>query len=167
MIAKTVQKVALTNDAKLQRRLIRQSAPEFSHNAYLPLDVDIRPSKSWWCRNRINVKTREEVWYRDLLVNIKLPKGRRSDLGSVPALVWWLISPWDIALESLFHDEGYRVQPAGIERREWDNLLLKMMRLRKKPFVVRWIVYAGVRVGGHHAWEENRKRKVRREKNKP
>lgn len=149
--------------------LLSESPPEFSHDNYLPVEISVERVEigwrvwRWWCRH-IKVRTLDVFWYRDALRYIAIPRLRVSDLGSIPTAVWIVVSPWDIALESLFHDEGYRYQPLGISRRDWDSMLFTMMEQRGKPSWVCWFVYIGVRFGGKHWWDLQARRNAEKAK---
>lgn len=156
----------MTNNPRRQKRYLKVFAPEFSHEEYLPLEIKVsRPEVGWriwrWFCRSVQVRTLEEVWYRDANQEIVIPAGTESDLGSIPTVAWAIVSPWDIALESLFHDQGFRLQPHGILRVVHDATLFSMMAHRKNPQWVCWLVYLLVRAFGGRAWNDNAKRNKR------
>lgn len=135
----------------------------YSHNEELPFRLLLPKRGKWWqwcCRKPLLVKTTELVWYRDAVTYIEIPAGFKSDLASIPRPLWWILAtPWDIALEALFHDLFYQEQV--VKRRVADQTLLSMMEDRNVPWVIRWTVYFGVRLGGWvawwiHAWEKHK-----------
>lgn len=138
-------------DPASQIAWVQAGSGTYSHDEELPLKLRVKHVR-WFCR-AIVVTTLEVVWYKDAVTYIEIPAGFRSDLASVPRLVWALVSPWDIALEALFHDLLYQQQI--VKRRVADQTLLSMMEDRRVPWLVRWTVYLGVRVGGWAAWRKH------------
>jgi hypothetical protein len=145
-----VQKTVATNDPAAQMRKVQDGTGKYSHDEELPLKVRVKRT-GWLCR-KISVTTLETVWYRDAITYIEVPPGFTYDLASIPRLVWVLVSPWDVALESLFHDLLYRQQL--VKRRVADQTMLSMMQDRGVPWPIRSIVYSGVRAGGWAAWRK-------------
>jgi Protein of unknown function (DUF1353) len=139
---------------RAQRAKLATTRPAFSHDQYLPLEIDVRHAKGI-CQ-RVRVRTTQEVWYQDAIVRIVVPKGFVSDLASIPRALWFLVAPWDIALESLFHDQLYRTQP--VERLIADAELYAMMEKRGVGWLTRKLVYRGVRIFGWLAWDANAER---------
>lgn len=146
----------------MQTRLIHQSKPQFSHDEYLPLAISIKRT-GWFCR-ALKVKTTEQVWYRDPVLEVTCQPGMESDLASIPKILFCFVTPWDIALESLFHDRIYREQPDGVSRIVADAALLSMMEQRQVPRHIRWPVYMGVRLFGGRAWKTNARVIARRKR---
>lgn len=134
----------------------RKGKRGFSHNESLPLMISV-VRKSWWKR-KVYVTTTEEVWYQDAVVVITIPPLFNSDLASVPRVFWLFVSPWDIALESLFHDMNYREQQ--ISREFADFLLRDMMRARGVPWLIRWVIYLALRMFGGAAWKAHARRRA-------
>lgn len=145
-----IEKQVATNDPAAQAAQVEEGTGGYSHSTKLPLVLDIQPAG--WFGRKITVTTTEPVWYRDAIVYIEVPQGFTYDLASIPALVWVFVSPWDLALESLFHDLLYRRQ--SVKRYVADTQLRSMMEDRGKPWHVRMIVYLGVRIGGWKAWRQ-------------
>jgi hypothetical protein len=148
----TVELTTATANPEKQKALVEVSTPRFSHDEELPLKISVAKSK-WWGRARLIVRTMEDVWYEDAALRVRVAKDSVSDLGSIPAMLWWIISPWDIALESIFHDELYKSQI--VRRYVADAALRSMMEERGKPPWVCFIVWAGVRMGGGRAWRRH------------
>lgn len=145
-----VRKVNATTDPRWQATLVQISTPEFSHDDDLPLRISTR--QRGLCR-RPRVTTIEPIWYRDQLLSVSVPVGFVCDLASIPRWLWWILSPYDIALESIFHDLLYREQP--VKRVIADAALLSMLEERGQPWYVRWPVYFAVRIFGGKAWESH------------
>ena len=140
-----------TTDPAVQKALVQKNTPKFSHDEYLPLEINIKRA-GVFCQ-RVKVRTTQEVWYRDGVLTVVVPVGFVSDLASIPRIIWVLFSPWDIALESLFHDQLYRQQP--VRRVVADAALMSMLEERECVWYVRWAVYLGVRMFGWLAWNKN------------
>jgi hypothetical protein len=145
-----VRKHARTNDPAVQTASVQQGVGRWSHEEELPLRLKT-PRVGWFGR-KLSATTTELVWYRDAITYIEVPAGFTYDLASVPRLLWVLVSPWDIALEALFHDLFYRQQQ--VKRSVADATLKSMMEDRGVPFHIRWAVYLAVRVFGFKAWNE-------------
>lgn len=142
------------SDAATQIAWIQAGHGHYSHDEEVPLKLLLPKQERWCCRKPLLVKTTELVWYRDAVTYIEIPAGFKSDLASIPRPLWWVLaSPWDIALEALFHDLFYQEQT--VKRRVADQTLLSMMEDRSVPWAVRWTVYLGVRVGGWVAWRQH------------
>lgn len=140
-------------DAASQIAWIHAGRGWYSHDDDLPLSLKIQRG-GWLCRGVV-VTTLETVWYRDPVTYIEVPAGFTTDLASVPRVVWSVISPWDLALEAIFHDRLYEQQT--VKRRVADQTLLSMMEDRGVPWAMRWAVYLAVRLGGRSAWKSHAK----------
>lgn len=145
--------VSGTSDPVVQEKKIQNGRGRYSHDEELPLKVRVK--RTGWFGRSISVTTTEIVWYRDAIQYIEAPANFTYDLASIPVLVWFIVSPWDVVLESLFHDLLYRTQL--VRRRGADQTMLSMMEDREVPWAVRTIVYLGVRVGGWLAWSNHSK----------
>lgn len=152
---RTVERHCWTNDAKSQMALAKKGQQVFSHEDGLPLYISIKRSGRL-CR-KVHIETIEPVWYHDAVCSIEVPANFRCDLASIPRGLWFVISPYDIALESIFHDLAYRSQ--DVSRDYADYLFYHLMKLRGVPWYVRFPVYYAVRLFGKKAWERNARRK--------
>ncbi len=139
------------SDPVAQEVAIQQGRGTYSHGKILPLELSLE--RTGWFSRAISVTTTETVWYRDAVTYIKVPAPFTYDLASIPSLVWFIVSPWDVALESLFHDMLYREQI--VRRRVADQTMLSMMEDRGVPYLIRLTVYFGVRIGGWVAWKKH------------
>ena len=135
-----------------------RGSASFSHLDYLPLRVSVR--RSGWLSRRVEVVTIEETRYRNAILELVVPAEFVSDLASIPRPLFWFVSPWDIALESLFHDLLYREQI--VARSVADFVLRMMLEERNVPWHIRWSVYLAVRVFGARAWRARRVEKASR-----
>lgn len=145
-----VEKHAKTNDPVVQEEKIKLGTGHWSHGDELPLRLTIK--RSGWYGRSIAVTTTEAVWYRDAITYIEVPPNFTYDLASIPRPLWAVVSPWDVALESLFHDLLYRAQK--VKRRTADQTLYSMMEDRGVPWHIRWTVYLSVRMFGGKAWRK-------------
>lgn len=87
------------------------------------------------------------------------PKGFVGDLSSFP----WFVRVWlpktALAKAPWPHDYGYRHQPHGITRQQWDEVYRQgAIAEGMKPAVANTL-YAGLRAGGGISWAINRRRK--------
>lgn len=80
------------------------------------------------------------------------PAGFKGDLSSFPWFVRMFLPKSLLAKAPWPHDYGYRVQPEGISRKEWDRVYREGAiaegmdpRLAKK-------LYIGLRIGGGVSW---------------
>ena len=87
---------------------------------------------------------------------IGVPAGTKTDLASVPRLVWPLIPPdGSYAPAAIVHDRLYRdhnVNGRVITRAQADGVLLAAMRELGTGRLTRLVIYAAVRVGAWWAW---------------
>ena len=82
---------------------------------------------------------------------IVISAGLRTDLGSVPPLLWWLVRPYgDRATRPyLLHDA--LVRDPGTTRRDADNLLRRALEDEGVPALRARLVWAAVRIGSGQA----------------
>jgi hypothetical protein len=85
-----------------------------------------------------------------------IPAGFRCDGGSVPAILWPWLSPWEDGCAPSWagHDRDYEI--GDMTREEAD---LKMRDIQEQEGVPMWkrnLVYLGVRLGGGAAYEKCR-----------
>ena len=90
-----------------------------------------------------------------------VPVGFKTDYASIPRLLWNVLSPvgrYDAA--AVLHDYLYRTgklhgQP--ISRADADAIFNEAMTVLKVDMLQRWVIYAGVRVGGWVVWNNYRR----------
>lgn len=114
---------------------------------------DSIPRTAWTGPGRTRELMADLVWESGA-DRVVIPRGFRTDLYSVRFL-GKLITP-DTAEQqgpAILHDYGYTVQ--GISRAEADKHLLDAMASVGVGLIRRWLIYAGVRVGGWFAWNRN------------
>ncbi len=85
-----------------------------------------------------------------------VPRGFKTDLASIPRLLWRLLPPigkYDKA--AVVHD--YLYQFNGVTRKEADSILLEAMTVLGVGKWTRRTIYAGVRVGWWVVWNRYRR----------
>lgn len=90
---------------------------------------------------------RDRLVYVGARDRIVVAAGLRTDLGSVPPLLWWLVRPYgDRATRPyLLHDALCR--DPGTSRRDADNLLRRALEDEGVPELRARLVWAAVRIG--------------------
>ena len=120
-----------------------------------PVVTYLVESKTW--------RLEEDYTHQDGLVQITVPDRFEFDLASVPRLLWWLISPFDLSVAApLVHDFLYRhsgeppndavVPPRVYERKEADLLFRRIMKQEGVWLWRRVAAYWAVRSFGVGAW---------------
>ncbi len=79
------------------------------------IEAEFDPPKRWELSRALSYKN-EEIDVEALeAVGVKCPahritckKGFKTDLASVPRIIWNMISPWDVARAAIIHDLLYR-----------------------------------------------------------
>lgn len=85
---------------------------------------------------------------------LTVPTGFITDFASIPRLLWNLLPPTGrYAKATVIHDYLYRT-PLMATRKQADAVLFEAMKFpcHVSPLVC-WIIYLGVRVGGHWAYK--------------
>jgi len=94
-------------------------------------------------------------------VTVTVPAGMITDLASTPRLLWPILPPTgSYAPAAILHDYLYlegRLDGEPITRVRADRLFLAAMRALGVGWLIRRIVYWGVRIGGWVAWNAHRK----------
>jgi hypothetical protein len=92
----------------------------------------------------------EEVVYSGRTDTFVVPKGTLTDFASVPRVFAWLVPSYGLfTAAAVLHDHLVRVErPAGrISAVDADGLFRRAMRELGVPFLVRWFMWAAVRLG--------------------
>lgn len=92
----------------------------------------------------------EEVVYQGRVDRFVVPKGTLTDFASVPRVFAWLVPSYGVfTAAAVLHDHLVRVErPAGrISAVDADGLFRRAMRELGVPFLVRWFMWAAVRLG--------------------
>jgi hypothetical protein len=93
---------------------------------------------------------------------ITCDEGMKTDLASVPRVIWAVLSPWDVARAAVIHDHLYATlrQFESADKREWraarklsDHVFLWGMQSAdpKIPSYKIWSAYWAVRIFGRWA----------------
>ena len=88
-------------------------------------------------------------------LTIRVPAGFKTDLASIPQALWNVLPPvgrYDRA--AVVHDFLYRNN--GVTRKQADDVLLEAMEVLGVRATQRWVIYAGVRLGGWKPWSNYR-----------
>jgi hypothetical protein len=86
---------------------------------------------------------------------ITVPAGFKTDLASIPRVLWNVLPPvgsYDAA--AVVHD--YLYQHNGVTRRQADDILHEAMGVLGVSSAVREAIYLGVRLGGWVTWRRYR-----------
>ena len=124
-----------------------------------------RPSLDYDVRRGVWVLTHEYRLVHDDFTLI-IPAGYTLDLASVPRVLWWLISSFELGLIGpLIHDFLYQchgqlgagcVPGHAFSRKEVDHLFLEVMKREGVSTLRRRLAYTAVRWFGAHAWRNRR-----------
>lgn len=86
---------------------------------------------------------------------VTVPEGFRTDLASVPRILWNILPPMgSYSPGAVVHD--YLYQHNGVTRADADAALREAMGVCAVSRWARWVIYAGVRVGGGAVWARYR-----------
>ena len=116
----------------------------------------------------------EYDWEKDgVRYRLVVPEGYENDLASIPRVIWWWISPFDLGAASVPHDWIYQhrgdLPPGSWQRadngdwqddeRRWtrlnaDRLFGRMMRECKVSIIKRRTAFIAVRGFGMWEWPE-------------
>lgn len=97
-------------------------------------------------------------------LNYRVPKGFESDGVSTPSYLWPIISPPvdpKTIRAGIVHDWIYRHQPKKWSREDADNLFAEMCREDGLSSLQTTLAFAGLRMFGDKAWQENAERKAK------
>ena len=101
----------------------------------------------------------------DEYARVYAPKGLDTDLASIPRLVWFIISPWDIARPSVIHDVLYDALRKALKDKTLDEKTIEKLRFsadqvfveagqQTEPPVAKWRIklsYLAIRAFGDAA----------------
>ena len=110
---------------------------------------------TWWKNKREYILEDDLIVFIDPVTPRVIPKGFRTDMGSVPTWARFVADKDDPRFLFAFfnHDLDYVLR--WTSRRIADARLLFYAKQAGAPFIQRWIVYLGVRVGGFFSWRNN------------
>lgn len=111
-------------------------------------------------------KLKERVVYESSLLRarITVPVGFKTDMASIPKLLWNVLPPigkYDAA--AVIHDYLYQrpkwttLNAKYLTRAQSDGVLREAMQILGVGAFTRWVIYAGVRLGGWVPWNNYRK----------
>ena len=85
---------------------------------------------------------------------VTVPEGTRTDFASIPQVLWSLIGhpAGRYAQAAVLHDYLYRT--GALSRARCDELFREAMEVLGVPWHQRWLMWAGVRVGGALAYSK-------------
>lgn len=132
-------------------------------------------SKIWILEEEVNVNINSKQASK--VVGVKIPKGFKFDLSTIPRFLWGFVAPFELSIIApLVHDFLYvnkgklkinnqkmlslandseEGEIIHISRHEADSIFLEHMKLEGVGFLKRWIAYFGVRLIGGIFWKEN------------
>lgn len=102
------------------------------------------------------------VYQSPLVGTIRVPVGFKTDLASIPRVLWNVLPPvgrYDAA--AVVHDDLYqtgRVYRQPVTRRLADAVLYEAMTACGVSPLTRWVIWSGVRLGGGLVWKRYRSR---------
>lgn len=91
---------------------------------------------------------------------IVVPSGFKTDLASIPRGLWNILPPvgrYDAAAvvhDFLYQNVGCVLWGEPFTRKDSDDVLLEAMGVLGVGRFTRWMIYAGVRVGGWKVWSK-------------
>lgn len=89
-------------------------------------------------------------------VQIDVPQGFVTDFASVPQIFWNVLPPWGAyGKAAVLHDWLYHEQT--YTRAKTDKIFLEAMTVLGVSALRKYVIYAGVRLGGWKAWNEHAK----------
>lgn len=131
-------------------------APDRKPESDLP-----RPALDYDVRRAVWVLTRRYSLVHDGCT-LTIPKGYTLDLASVPRVLWWFISSFELGLIGpLLHDFLYQCKgepgtairpPRTFTRQQVDRIFLAVMEREGVSAIRRRLAYIAVRLFGAHAW---------------
>lgn len=87
-------------------------------------------------------------------LSIYVKSGFLTDYASIPRVFWWIWPHDECAEAAIVHDWIY--QQTNVDRQLADSIFRIIMRVTKKPYLMRLALYLGVRIGG---WAARKPRK--------
>ena len=102
---------------------------------------------------------------------VEIPNGFITDFASIPRPLWWLLPKWGkYGKAAVIHDYLYKRKKARITtsskvgdrwyevpitRKEADRIMLQAMEVSNTPRWQKFLIYAGIRMGGWLAWRRS------------
>lgn len=103
-------------------------------------------------------KITEDVVYDNGRVTVSVPKGYITDFASIPSLFKVIVNndDWRVVRPAISHDymyETHQVVGGFISRKQADDLFYEMLRVEGMGWFKAKLMWAGVRIGGFIAWD--------------
>lgn len=99
-------------------------------------------------------KLLDPVVLNDVMGCLTVPVGFKTDLASIPRLLWAIIPPFGPHIwAAVIHDYLYASTGLDIDRVRADAIFLAIMKAYKVPAWKRGIMYAAVRVFGGRSFK--------------
>lgn len=112
-----------------------------------PLDLEYIDGRHWRVIKQFRYRTKDD-WV------ITVPTDFVTDFASIPRGLWNIFPPTtSCGQASVVHDWIYTSQPCT--RAKADGVLREAMEVIGAKRLTRWLVYAGVRAGGHFIWQRH------------
>lgn len=126
----------------------------------LELADDERIAYVSFCRDNRDVIVEKPVLFVDPMGRWwRVPVGYRSNGLSSGRLFWRIVMPYEEKSRegALIHDYLYEnhTDIRGLTRKYADMVFYWAMRANGRGFVTSWVRWAGVRIGGWHAWRKH------------
>jgi len=119
----------------------------------LPLRVEQVDARNWKLLEPL-IYERKGDWF---VLRFTAPEGASTDFASVPRIFWWFIAPTgNHARAAVIHDHLYRT--GAVPRFLADAIFRDAMAASGVGFWKRWIMWAGVRLGGRNAYQSASKK---------
>lgn len=133
------------------------------------ISAEFTPPKQWvleralsYQNDDIDVESLEAVGVKCPANKVTCKKGFKTDLASVPRLLWMLIAPWDVARAAIIHDllykciRQYRAKEGSLDHNPKPYEVVKTYKAAKKaadkvflyamkdasPSVPKWKIYS-------------------------
>jgi hypothetical protein len=83
-----------------------------------------------------------------------VPVGQPTDFASIPRLFWTLVGAptGRYSRAAALHDDLYR-NHGLVTRKQADDVLFEAMGVCRVPWLTKWLVYLGVRLGGASSYK--------------
>lgn len=128
--------------------MLGEHAHRFDPPDLLPVEIDPKGGKTPFILGC-------DLTYKSAIVTVKVKKGFRYDMASIPRMLWPFIARTDprIVRAATIHDHLYDGRLAS--RAVADSIFLEIMQFDCMPWLKRWAAYLAVRIFGGRAWRGN------------
>jgi len=95
----------------------------------------------------------QDLIYKGSRETFTIPKGFKTDFGSVPWIFQWLVPGAGRGKKAfVLHDYLYQMQFDEVPRKDADGLMSRVMKELDCWKIRSWSAWAGVRIGGWFHW---------------